>query len=165
MLTFYWRYTACQHFCSGTVVSSPSFLHTFCQPLSLSASRRNSISATMGKKSGGRVRVKQMGGGAKMPPNPLADLAIPSDEMIHLPTKPDSNAGFLIWPMSEKKLLFSLYESSHAMSCIVFMATSVLVISQYCFEPSILFFSSYHIRVIIISTRCRRNIHHDVQEF
>lgn len=55
----------------------------------------------MGKKGGGRVRIKQVGGGAKMPGNPLADLAIPSEEMIHLPPKPDSNAGFLIWPMGE----------------------------------------------------------------
>ncbi|KAL3764684.1 hypothetical protein ACHAWU_001514 [Discostella pseudostelligera] len=54
----------------------------------------------MGKKAGGRVRVKQIGG-PKMPPNPLADLAIPPDEMIHLPPKPDSNSGFLIWPMGE----------------------------------------------------------------
>jgi len=36
-----------------------------------------------------------------MPANPLADLAIPPDEMIHLPPKPDSNSGFLIWPMGE----------------------------------------------------------------
>eukprot|EP00585_Thalassiosira_rotula_P007433 CAMPEP_0196139568 /NCGR_PEP_ID=MMETSP0910-20130528/6802_1 /TAXON_ID=49265 /ORGANISM="Thalassiosira rotula, Strain GSO102" /LENGTH=242 /DNA_ID=CAMNT_0041400309 /DNA_START=157 /DNA_END=885 /DNA_ORIENTATION=- len=54
----------------------------------------------MGKKGGGRVRVKQMGG-PKMPANPLADLAIPPEEMIHLPTKPDSNSGVLVWPMSE----------------------------------------------------------------
>lgn len=54
----------------------------------------------MGKKSGGRVRVKQMGG-PKMPANPLADLAIPPDEMIHLPTKPDSDSGFFIWPVGE----------------------------------------------------------------
>lgn len=36
-----------------------------------------------------------------MPANPLADLAVPPDEMIHLPTKPDSNSGFLIWPMEQ----------------------------------------------------------------
>lgn len=53
----------------------------------------------MGKKSGGRVRVKQMG--PKMPTNPLADLAIPPEEMIHLPKKPDSNSGVLVWPMGE----------------------------------------------------------------
>ncbi|KAL9180246.1 hypothetical protein ACHAXT_008216 [Thalassiosira profunda] len=54
----------------------------------------------MGKKGGGRVRVKQVGG-PKMPANPLADLAVPPEEMIHLPPKPDSNAGFLIWPMDQ----------------------------------------------------------------
>mmetsp|Transcript_35566 Transcript_35566/g.74982 ORF Transcript_35566/g.74982 Transcript_35566/m.74982 type:complete len:248 (+) Transcript_35566:145-888(+) len=54
----------------------------------------------MGKKSGGRVRVKQMGA-PKMPANPLADLAIPPEEMIHLPPKPDSNSGVLVWPMNE----------------------------------------------------------------
>ena len=53
----------------------------------------------MGK--GGRVRVKQVGGGggAKMPMNPLADLMggiLPEDEMIR-----DSNSGFMIWPMSK----------------------------------------------------------------
>jgi hypothetical protein len=57
----------------------------------------------MGK--GGRVRVKQIGGGsgAKMPMNPLADLmgGVPEDEMIQLPPKRDSNSGFMIWPMSK----------------------------------------------------------------
>lgn len=46
------------------------------------------------------MRVKQMGG-PKMGANPLADLAIPQEEMIHLPVKPDSNAGFFIWPVEE----------------------------------------------------------------
>lgn len=55
----------------------------------------------MGKKGGGRVRVKQVG--PKMPPNmnPLADLAIPPEDMIHLPTRPDSNSGFMFWPMGK----------------------------------------------------------------
>jgi hypothetical protein len=55
----------------------------------------------MGKKGAGRVRVKQVG--PKMPANinPLADLAIPPEEMIHLPVQPNSNSGFLFWPMSE----------------------------------------------------------------
>ena len=58
----------------------------------------------MGK--GGRVRVKQVGGGggAKMPMNPLADLMggiLPEDEMIQLPPNRDSNSGFMIWPMSK----------------------------------------------------------------
>jgi hypothetical protein len=55
----------------------------------------------MGKKGGGRVRVKQVG--PKMPANmnPLADLAIPPEEMINLPVKPDSNADFMFWPFSE----------------------------------------------------------------
>ncbi len=49
-----------------------------------------------------RVRIKQVGGGGpKMPINPLADLVVPQDEMIHLPPKPDSNSGFIIWPMGE----------------------------------------------------------------
>ena len=60
----------------------------------------------MGKKGGGRVRVKQVG--PKMPTNinPLADLAIPPEEMIHLPVQPDSNSGFLFWPMSEFPSIF-----------------------------------------------------------
>lgn len=61
----------------------------------------------MGKKGGGRVRVKQVGGGAKMPANPLADLAVPAEEMIHLPPKPDSNSGFFIWPVGKSMLTFS----------------------------------------------------------
>jgi hypothetical protein len=53
-----------------------------------------------------RVRVKQVGGGGpKMPTNPLADLVVPPDEMIHLPPKPDSNSGFMIWPMGETAIL------------------------------------------------------------
>eukprot|EP00568_Trieres_chinensis_P011422 CAMPEP_0183308200 /NCGR_PEP_ID=MMETSP0160_2-20130417/20385_1 /TAXON_ID=2839 ORGANISM="Odontella Sinensis, Strain Grunow 1884" /NCGR_SAMPLE_ID=MMETSP0160_2 /ASSEMBLY_ACC=CAM_ASM_000250 /LENGTH=136 /DNA_ID=CAMNT_0025471985 /DNA_START=35 /DNA_END=441 /DNA_ORIENTATION=+ len=51
----------------------------------------------MGKK-GGKVRVKQVG--PKAPVNPLADLVVPPEEMIHLPPKPDSNITH-IWPMSE----------------------------------------------------------------
>jgi hypothetical protein len=61
----------------------------------------------MGKKGGGRVRVKQVG--PKMPANitnPLADLAVPPEDMIHLPVKPDSNSGFLFWPMSEYCICF-----------------------------------------------------------
>ena len=43
-----------------------------------------------------------------MPANPLADLAVPPEEMIHLPPKPDSNAGFLIWPMGEFALVVAI---------------------------------------------------------
>ncbi|KAL7494545.1 hypothetical protein ACHAWT_003227 [Skeletonema menzelii] len=53
----------------------------------------------MGKKGGGRVRVVQKG--PKMPANPMADFAIPPDEELHLPVKPDSSSGYLIWPMGE----------------------------------------------------------------
>ena len=60
----------------------------------------------MGKKSGGRVRVKQMGN-PKMA-NPLADMMVPPEEMINLPVKPDSNSGFFIWPVG-KRLILSLY--------------------------------------------------------
>ena len=55
----------------------------------------------MGKKSGGRVRVKQIGkpaGAAGL--NPMADLAIPPEEMIHLPPKQDSNTTH-VWPISK----------------------------------------------------------------
>lgn len=70
----------------------------------------------MGKKSGGRVRVKQMGG-PKMPMNPLADLAIPPEEMIHLPKKPDSNSGIMVWPLGAFcrplcKVIFALVRGS-----------------------------------------------------
>lgn len=51
----------------------------------------------MGKKGGGRVRVKQVGG--KAPVNPLDALAIPPEEMINFPPKPDSNISH-VWPMS-----------------------------------------------------------------
>ncbi|KAK1745617.1 signal recognition particle subunit SRP19/SEC65 family protein [Skeletonema marinoi] len=53
----------------------------------------------MGKKGGGRVRVVQKG--PKMPANPMADFAIPPDEELNLPVKPDSGSGYLIWPMGE----------------------------------------------------------------
>ena len=53
----------------------------------------------MGKKGGGRVRVKQVGG-QKTPVNPLDALAIPPEEMIHFPPKPDTNISH-VWPMSE----------------------------------------------------------------
>jgi hypothetical protein len=52
---------------------------------------------TMGKKSGGRVRVKQVG--PKAPVNPLDALSIPPEEMITFPVKPDTNVS-QIWPMS-----------------------------------------------------------------
>ena len=52
----------------------------------------------MGKK-GGKVRIKQVGPKGA-PTNPLADFAVPPDEMIHLPPKPDPNISH-IWPMSE----------------------------------------------------------------
>lgn len=52
----------------------------------------------MGKKSGGRVRVKQVG--AKAPVNPLDALTIPPDEMINFPPKPDTNIAH-VWPISE----------------------------------------------------------------
>lgn len=53
----------------------------------------------MGKKSGGRVRVKQVGG-QKAPVNPLDALAVPPEEMIHFPPKPDTNISH-VWPMSK----------------------------------------------------------------
>ena len=93
-------------------------LHFFYSPIGGPA-------ATMGKKAGGRVRVKQIGGPkGGMPSNPLADLTIPPDEMIHLPPKPDSNSGFLIWPMGTSMtvmhsmycILFSIYRS-HILNC------------------------------------------------
>jgi hypothetical protein len=52
----------------------------------------------MGKKSGGRVRVKQMG--AKAPVNPLDALTVPPEDMLNFPPKPDSNIS-TVWPMSE----------------------------------------------------------------
>ena len=56
------------------------------------------------------MRVKQIGGGGpKMPINPLADLVVPPDEMIHLPPKPDSNSGFMIWPMGKPVILFGYH--------------------------------------------------------
>jgi signal recognition particle subunit SRP19 len=54
----------------------------------------------MGKKKGG-VRVKQVGPKQPaMPLNPMEGLAIPPEEMIHLPPKPDTNISH-VWPMSE----------------------------------------------------------------
>lgn len=57
----------------------------------------------MPKKSGGRVRIKQMGpkGGASAAAlNPMADLAIPPEEMIHLPPKQDSKTTHF-YPMTQ----------------------------------------------------------------
>lgn len=53
----------------------------------------------MGKKAGGRVRIKQVGpkGGANML-NPLADLAIPPEDMVNLPPKMDSKITHC-WPL------------------------------------------------------------------
>ena len=42
----------------------------------------------MGKKGGGRVRVKQIGGAGKMPQNPLADMQIAPEDQISLPQNP-----------------------------------------------------------------------------
>ncbi len=53
----------------------------------------------MGKKAGGRVRVKQVG--PKGPPiNPLQDLMVPPEEMITLPPKMDSSITHF-WPLSQ----------------------------------------------------------------
>lgn len=56
----------------------------------------------MGKKSGGRVRVKQMGPKGGMPNigNPMEELAIPPDQMIQLPPPVDKNMS-QIWPLNE----------------------------------------------------------------
>mmetsp|Transcript_26454 Transcript_26454/g.39136 ORF Transcript_26454/g.39136 Transcript_26454/m.39136 type:complete len:239 (-) Transcript_26454:46-762(-) len=56
----------------------------------------------MGKKSGGRVRVKQMGPKGGMPNigNPMEELAIPPDQMIQLPPPVDKNMS-QIWPLGE----------------------------------------------------------------
>jgi hypothetical protein len=58
----------------------------------------------MGKKSGGRVRVKQVG--PKAPVNPLDALSIPPEEMINFPVKPDTNVS-QIWPMSTYVVLIT----------------------------------------------------------
>lgn len=53
----------------------------------------------MGKKGGGRVRVKQVG--PKGPPiNPLQDLMVPPEEMITLPPKMDPSITNF-WPLSQ----------------------------------------------------------------
>jgi len=52
----------------------------------------------MGKKAGGRVRVKQIGG--KAPMNPLQDLMVPPEEQIMLPPKMDSSVSHF-WPLSQ----------------------------------------------------------------
>ena len=56
----------------------------------------------MGKKAGGRVRVKQLGpkGGMPMIGNPMDGLSIPPDEMIQLPPRMDKSLS-QIWPLSE----------------------------------------------------------------
>ena len=56
----------------------------------------------MGKKAGGRVRVKQVGPKGGMAPmgNPLDELSIPPEEMIQLPPPVDKNLS-QIWPLSE----------------------------------------------------------------
>jgi len=68
----------------------------------------------MGKKSGGRVRVKQVG--PKTPVNPLEALAIPPEEMINFPPKPDTNISH-VWPLSAWCLtwLFVVAESLDAL--------------------------------------------------
>ena len=63
----------------------------------------------MGKKAGGRVRIKQVGpkGGANML-NPLADLAIPPDQMVNLPPKMDSKITHC-WPLCKYIFYFISY--------------------------------------------------------
>jgi signal recognition particle subunit SRP19 len=56
---------------------------------------------TMGKKaSGGRVRIKQVGGKAPAMVNPMADLMVPPPDQIYLPPKPDTNTA-IVWPIAE----------------------------------------------------------------
>jgi len=53
----------------------------------------------MGKKGGGRVRVKQVG--PKVPSammNPMEALQIPPEEMVQLPPQPDRKYQ-IIWPI------------------------------------------------------------------
>mmetsp|Transcript_16002 Transcript_16002/g.23408 ORF Transcript_16002/g.23408 Transcript_16002/m.23408 type:complete len:233 (+) Transcript_16002:85-783(+) len=67
----------------------------------------------MGKKAGGRVRIKQVG--AKSAPlNPLQDLMVPPDEIIQLPPKMDSNITHFV-PASEA---YRMNYKSNAFACI-----------------------------------------------
>lgn len=68
----------------------------------------------MGKKSGGRVRVKQVG--PKAPPvmNPMEALQIPPEEMIRLPPQPDRKYQ-VIWPI--RKLSSSAVVGSLILFC------------------------------------------------
>ena len=59
----------------------------------------------MGKgKKGGGVRIKQVGGAnakaakALMNSNPMEDLMIPPEDMVHLPPPPDRNLQ-IFWPI------------------------------------------------------------------
>jgi len=54
----------------------------------------------MGKKGGGRVRIKQVGPKAPAVVNPFDSMNIPPEEMINLPPKPDSNITH-VWPLNE----------------------------------------------------------------
>jgi signal recognition particle subunit SRP19 len=66
----------------------------------------------MGKKGGGRVRVKQVG--AKAPVNPLADLMENSEPTIIVPPKMDSNISHY-FPISES---FTMSSKSKLFPCI-----------------------------------------------
>lgn len=52
----------------------------------------------MGKKGGGRVRVKQVGPKVPSVMNPMDALQIPPEEMIRLPPQPDRKYQ-IIWPI------------------------------------------------------------------
>merc|ERR1719148_7947 len=56
----------------------------------------------MGKgKKGGGVRIRQLGPkGGSAALNPMADFAIPPEDMIHLPPKQDSKMTH-VWPLRE----------------------------------------------------------------
>jgi signal recognition particle subunit SRP19 len=60
----------------------------------------------MGKKKGGGVRIKQVGPNKaakammNMSANPMEDLMIPPEEMVHLPPPPDRNCQ-IFWPIRE----------------------------------------------------------------
>ena len=83
----------------------------------------------MGKKGGGRVRVKQVGPkGPKAMVNPMADLMTPPEDMINLPPPPDRSFQ-LFWPISKSNpyLLCGCMMVPYVVKSVVLIHSCVMV--------------------------------------
>ena len=85
----------------------------------------------MGKKGGGRVRIKQVGPKGANMLNPLADLAIPPDQMVNLPPKMDSKITHC-WPLC--KCIIYLYSVRVRVRVTIYINNSLFTILLHWFR-------------------------------